>query len=202
MMTTTPAPLVEVHSDWATHPLVEHAATNSDDTLGALEALLSTMHELEERFPGVPFTEICDAPRADLADRADLASRMLRAGASPADVDTVCGLTTGPGRMRSWDDGLTDRERQIYALADLGLSSTQAHAHPLAENMTRDSVNIAVGLRRPLTDLQARIVQARSQGLSITEAAKAAGTSSRASVQTADMKARYHRSRRLHGYAT
>jgi hypothetical protein len=77
------------------HPFVLRAARLAEEagepsTVRVLEELLGIMHEVEDRFPGVPFSEILqDQTQADGYDLARVRRTLQRNGACPADIALV-----------------------------------------------------------------------------------------------------------------
>lgn len=81
--------------EWIDHPLVKRAVEKADragdpSTLGVMEHLLGIMNEVEERFPGVPFSGIIqDQAQADGYDLARIRRTLAKNGACPADIALV-----------------------------------------------------------------------------------------------------------------
>lgn len=81
--------------EWSDHPFVQRAARLADEagdhsTLGVLERLLDVMYEVEDRFPGVPFSEILvDQAQTPGYDLARIRRTLQRNGACPADIALV-----------------------------------------------------------------------------------------------------------------
>lgn len=80
---------------WSDHPFAQRAARLADEagdlsTLGVLEKLLDVMYEVEDRFPGVPFSEILvDQAQTPGYDLARVRRTLQRNGACPADIALV-----------------------------------------------------------------------------------------------------------------
>lgn len=81
--------------EWTDHPFVQRATRLANEagdtsTLGVLEVLLDVMHEVEDRFPGVPFSQlIVDQAQTDGYDLARIRRTLQRNGACPADIALV-----------------------------------------------------------------------------------------------------------------
>jgi hypothetical protein len=94
---------VSVAAVWEDHPFVRRATSLAAEAgdpspLRVVEELLGVMHEVEDRFPGVPYREI-------ISDRAQMSGfdlRRIRAtlrknGACEADIALVCPMSDDLG---------------------------------------------------------------------------------------------------------
>jgi hypothetical protein len=116
--------------DWLDNPLVRRAYQQSPEDatlLDVLDKLLETMHELEDRFPGVPFRDILSAPESGRS-RMQIVATLRKTGASEDDI----ALVFGEMKPFIWDNVDDDafelvRQGKTHAeLVELGYSPTAA----------------------------------------------------------------------------
>lgn len=83
---------VTIHPDWHDYPLVAAAREEVPGDTGAfLSKLLDLMNEVEDRFPGLPFSEVLRNPYERNGNTARTVRGQLRkAGACEADIAIVC----------------------------------------------------------------------------------------------------------------
>ena len=80
-----------IHPNWTSSPLVKRAIEKSPDCSAAsiFSTLLDIMHEVEDRFPGVPYAELLSEP-ALRPDMRRTRTTLRRCGATEADIALVC----------------------------------------------------------------------------------------------------------------
>lgn len=154
---------------WEQHPLVTHAivtAGPSAQPIDVASALMDTMHELEDRYPGVPFEMILTAPRAENPD--EIARQMLACGVSPDNIKLATGIKP---RRYTPAAGLTEdlfehaqNDTPVTELQELGYSES--------------AIRAVRTMLKPMSAIHLRVAQAcLDRGMSIKGAATEFGAS-------------------------
>jgi hypothetical protein len=90
---------------WEDHPFVQRAARLAEEagepsTLRVLEELFGIMYEVEDRFPGVPFSDVLqDQAQAKGWDLVRIRRTLAKNGACQADIALVAPASDDPGLM-------------------------------------------------------------------------------------------------------
>ncbi len=160
---------------WLDHPLVKEAERGLDDEYSPLD-LLASLHDvlstLDERFPGIPYQTILECKSFDTSDRSRIARTMRAAGVSLADVELVTGLPQ--------TESTYSNRNEMFELVRLGNKPRHFEALGYSKSMSK----LLSRLRRPITELEARVIEKLKQGMSDKEIRMVTGVSLRSVTDT------------------
>jgi predicted DNA-binding protein (UPF0251 family) len=166
--------------DWLDNPIVRQAYRMSPDDselVDVLDKLLEILHELEDRFPGVPFRDILSTPDTG-RDRMRIVATLRQTGASEDDISIVF------GDMKHFDwDQVDDR---AFELVHRGVTKREL----LDLGYTTSGAESVLGIRTPLTPTEEKALDLVQQGMTIGEASRRLGLN-RATTRRAVRKYRY-----------
>lgn len=182
---------------WLDNPIVAAAARRqrNPDLLSLFVSLHGVLHDLEDRFPGVPFRTLLSTS----ADRpANFIETLEAAGCDPDDIAIVAEHTGCDAPAINIDEPANNRERLRMELADdiaAGLDVDRS-------KWNREDWARAHAMPTPMSTVQRRVCATVLEGRFRTMKSIAAELKiSPSTVRQTVIKLRYHRSRRLHEWS-
>jgi len=183
---------------WLSNPIVAAAANRqrNPDVLSLFVSLHSVLHDLEDRFPGVPFRTLLSTSSSDRPD--NFIETLHAAGCDPDDIALIAEHTGCEPTAINIDEPANNRERLRMELADdivAGLDVDRS-------KWNREDWARAHAMPTPMSSLQRRVCAVVLEDQFRTMKSIAAELEiSPSTVRQTVIKLRYHRSRRLHEWS-
>ena len=183
---------------WLDNPIVAAAARRQrhPNVLSLFESLHTVLHDLEDRFPGVPFRTLLSASSGERP--ANFIETLHAAGCDPDDIAIVAEHTGCSAPAINIDEPANNRERLRMELADdiaAGLDVDRS-------KWNREDWARAHAMPTPMSTVQRRVCATVLEGQFRTMKSIAAELEiSPSTVRQTVIKLRYHRSRRLHEWS-
>ena len=183
---------------WLSNPIVAAAADRqrNPDVLSLFVSLHSVLHDLEDRFPGVPFRTLLSTSSSDRP--ANFIEVLTEAGCDPDDIAIVAEHTGCTAPAINIDEPANNRERLRMELADdivAGLDVDRS-------KWNREDWARAHAMPTPMSSVQRRVCAVVLEGQFRTMKSIAAELKiSPSTVRQTVIKLRYHRSRQLHEWS-
>lgn len=183
---------------WLSNPIVASAARRQrhPNVLSLFESLHSVLHDLEDRFPGVPFRTLLSTSSSDRP--ANFVEVLAEAGCDPDDIAIVAEHSGCEPTAINIDEPANNRERLRMELAD----DISAGLDVDRSKWNREDWARAHAMPTPMSDVQRRVCAAVLEDQFRTMKSIAAELAiSPSTVRQTVIKLRYHRSRRLHEWS-
>ena len=182
---------------WLDNPIVAAAARRQrhPNVLSLFESLHTVLHDLEDRFPGVPFRTLLSTSASDRP--ANFIETLHAVGCDPDDIAIVAEHTGCDAPAINIDEPANNRERLRMELADDIAAGLGDRSKWNREDWAR-----AHAMPTPMSTVQRRVCATVLEGQFRTMKSIAAELKiSPSTVRQTVIKLRYHRSRRLHEWS-